>query len=272
MTLYKILLFILVVFMVCAFNQASAQEFVVAGLVSFWTFDKNTIEEEMVKDVWGTADGKIVGAKTVAGKINEGLGFDGSSTYVEIDEDENLDITDAMSIDAWINISSWELDPNRNVIMARYDQNQSKRYVQFALNPDNGLATYMGYNNGASYYQTQKGGRNEDWEGVWVHVAFTWDHSDGGLSKLYVDGQEITSYANQEALEEPLVPYDIPWVIGAMPGLSRYFNGTIDEVRIYNRRLTDDEIERNFNVERNDVAVDPGGKLAATWGRAKLDI
>lgn len=267
---YRISIIALVVLVVCAVAQVEAQEFVTAGLVSFWTFDRDTIDGDTVKDVWGGNDGKMTDTVAAVGMVNEGLEFNGSSSLIDIDEDPSLDITDAMSMDAWIKISVWQADPNRNIIMARYNAGENKRYLQFALNPDNGLATYMGYSNGTAYFQTQKGGQNLDWIDQWVHVAFTWDHSDGGLSKLYVNGEEIGAYANQEPLEEPLVPYDVPWTIGAMAHNSRFFSGVMDEVRIYNRRLSDDEITRNFNARSNIIAVQPAGKLAATWGEAKL--
>jgi hypothetical protein len=267
---HRLSLLALVVFMVCSVSGVEGQEFVTDGLVSFWTFDRNTISGDTVEDVWGNNNGKVTDAQIAAGKINEGLEFNGSSSLVTIEEDKSLDITDAMSIEAWIKMSAWQADPNRNVIMARYDQDQNKRYLQFSINPDNGLAAYMGYSNGTAYFQTQKGGTNRDWIGEWVHVAFTWDYSDGGLAKLYVNGEEIGSYQDQQALEEPLVPYNIPWIIGAMPPQSRYFAGVIDEVRIYNKRLSDEEIKRNFNVKSNNVAVQPAGKLATTWSDVKV--
>jgi hypothetical protein len=266
---HKLLSVVLIIFFVCIVGALEAQEFVTDGLVSFWTFDQNTINGETVEDVWGGVDGKAIETKVVAGKISEGMEFNGSGSMVEIDRDEKLDITDAISMDAWINISEWLADPNRNVIIARYDQARNMRGLQFSLNPDNGLATYMGHSNGTAYFQTQKGGRNEDWIGQWVHVAFTWDHSDDGLCRLYVDGEEIGSYANQEALEEPLLLFDIPWVIGAMPAQSRYFSGIIDELRVYNRRLSDDEVLQNYNVKSNSVAVEHVSKVVTVWGEIK---
>ena len=48
----------------------------------------------------------------------------------------------------------------------------------------------------------------------------------------------------------------------------RYFEGLIDELGIYDRALTDDEIERNFNAK--GLAVSPQKKLAITWGEIKV--
>jgi len=107
--------------------------------------------------------------------------------------------------------------------------------------------------------------------GIWLHVAATWDKSDGGLAKLYINGQELASYANRTEWEDSLTTNDLPLSIGAMPGLERVMDGIIDEVRIYNRRLNDEEIMSNFSTESNVFAfVVPSGKLATRWGDIKL--
>ena len=55
------------------------------GLVSYWSFDKETIEGETVKDVWGSNDGKIEGApRVVKGKVAEGMEFNGSNQSVNV--------------------------------------------------------------------------------------------------------------------------------------------------------------------------------------------
>ena len=47
----------------------------------------------------------------------------------------------------------------------------------------------------------------------------------------------------------------------------RYFEGLIDEVGIYNKVLTENEIKTNFNSQ--GLAVSPQGKLAVAWGEIK---
>ena len=45
-------------------------------------------------------------------------------------------------------------------------------------------------------------------------------------------------------------------------------NGIIDEVRIYNRALNESEVKVNMNSD--GTAVNPAGKVAATWGDIKV--
>jgi hypothetical protein len=266
---YKIPLFVLVLLMLWLADQVNAQEFVTDGLISFWTFDGDTIDGNTVNDVWGSNHGESVDTKIVDGKIGQALAFNGSSSLVSIPDAPVFELTDAIALEAWVNINLWEV-PNRHIIMAKYNQDQTKRYVQFAMKNDVGLSAFLGYSNGSAYMQVQAGNKPAEWVGEWVHVALTWDKSDGGVPLLYANGKRLEKYQDQQKLEDDLSLNDLPWTIGAMPGFDRFFSGMIDEVRIYNRRLTDEEIERNFNAKSNSVAVQPAGKLAATWGEAKL--
>ena len=43
----------------------------------------------------------------------------------------------------------------------------------------------------------------------------------------------------------------------------------VDEVRLYNRVLTPDEVKQNYRVMSNELAVLPKGKLTVTWGALK---
>ncbi len=50
-----------------------------------------------------------------------------------------------------------------------------------------------------------------------------------------------------------------------------WFDGFIDEVAIYNRDLSEDEVAANFDAEANTAtAVQPSDKLAHTWGAIKV--
>ena len=74
------------------------------GLVSFWTFDKSDIDGKTVKDVWGKNHGTIEGnPKKVEGKVEEVMEFDGADDFVDCGSDASLDITDAITIQVWIN-------------------------------------------------------------------------------------------------------------------------------------------------------------------------
>jgi hypothetical protein len=63
---------------------------------------------------------------------------------------------------------------------------------------------------------------------------------------------------------------DAPLVF--MVHYERWFKGMIDEVAIFNRAITDKEITQIMGGLQNVLAVDPKGKLAATWSQLKSSL
>ena len=95
---------------------------------------------------------------------------------------------------------------------------------------------------------------------TWYHVVGSWD---GKEAHLYVDGRLRGS------VEVPgLLASTVNLYIGQRPqdGGKNFFNGIIDEVRIYDHPLSIAEIQQNMKV---GLAVDPAEKLASTWGNTK---
>ncbi len=71
--------------------NASAKTIVTDGLVSYWTFDRTTINNRTVEDVWGENDATIVGnPKVVRGYLKQGLALDGVGDYVSLPIGVNL--------------------------------------------------------------------------------------------------------------------------------------------------------------------------------------
>jgi concanavalin A-like lectin/glucanase superfamily protein/Big-like domain-containing protein len=77
--------------------------------------------------------------------------------------------------------------------------------------------------------------------GVWQHVAATYD---GATARFYVDGVEVASRAFAGNVGD-----SNSWQIGAYgSSASGFFDGVIDEVRIYDRALTRSEIEGDMSI------------------------
>jgi hypothetical protein len=63
---------------------------------------------------------------------------------------------------------------------------------------------------------------------------------------------------------------NVKWWIGAMYAQDRWFNGLIDEVRIWDRALSEKEIKENMNKGSVELlAVNKKGKLTTAWGWIK---
>ena len=97
---------------------------------------------------------------------------------------------------------------------------------------------------------------------AWHHIVVTFDGSQG---KLYLDGVnyvDIPVSGELSSEEEPLHIGD--------GRDERHFSGAVDEARIYNRALSEDEVVQNFEATLNSLSVAPRSKLVGLWGRLRV--
>jgi hypothetical protein len=76
---------------------------------------------------------------------------------------------------------------------------------------------------------------------TWSHLATTYD---GAMLRLYVNGTQ----AGAQALSGAMAISNNPLRIGGNSALGEYFQGRIDEVRVYNRALSQTEIQTDMNT------------------------
>jgi len=158
-----------------------------------------------------------------------GLWFDGVDDYVRVPHSPSLDITNAITIAAWVYPTSLlSLAPR---IVSKETGAGTNSYNLLILSSDR---TFRFYTGGAS----RVGGGTVTLH-AWQHVAVTWD-SVSQLPRLYVNGSLVATGAAYSG-PIPSTTYDV--LIGNNPTNERQFHGIIDDVRIYNRALSDDEIK-----------------------------
>jgi len=184
------------------------------------------------------------------------------SNYVEIPASPNLDTGEEITFETWINLNS--LTANWSTIYSKNSQSTAAGFHWIYIYQDERLA-YQ-YANGANFVTLSA---RVNWEfGKWTHIAITHkiDGNDGGVVKWYIDGQQIheEKHADKAAT-----------VVGGKVSLGTYqsniapdryaLDGMLDEVRLSPWVKTDAEIVASMNA----FAVEPGHKLANTWGRIK---
>jgi hypothetical protein len=199
------------------------------SLIGCWRMESDT--GSIVQDASGFGNhGTIMGAPLrVTGKIGRAMEFDGIDDYVLAGRDPSLDISDALTVIAWIYAPSF---PYIGTIIHRwYDGTQPDRgfafqiregaYVRFGVGHDVNLFDF------SFPFETNR----------WYHVAGVWD---GNTMTVYVDGDTIGTLPTSG----PYTNQDVDLAIGVDPmPLNNYFRGKIDEVRIYKRALSQTEIQ-----------------------------
>jgi hypothetical protein len=220
------------------FSVAAAQTCVQppAGLVSWWPGEGNA------QDIIGPNDGTLQGGTTFAlGMVGQAFRFDGVDDYVQVPHDPSLNPDSALTIEAWIHSASTE---GPRIIVAKWnddtgdwsyifkDHNDSdKLRIELSESIHNDLADLEG---GTSIAL-----------GTWVHVATTYNSGEG-IVRLYFNGVEDASLAvgSGRLIDASLTDL----LIGAHSFGIENFAGLIDEVSIYNRALSAEEIAAIFDA------------------------
>ena len=100
--------------------------------------------------------------------------------------------------------------------------------------------------------------------GKWVHVCF-WLNVEETSRKIYIDGEMAAEDAGKVGIAYKGNAGDT--MVGSWGATGQKFNGAIDEVQVWDRALTEKEIQATMG----DIAtsVDPTDRLATTWGDIK---
>jgi hypothetical protein len=204
-----------------------------AGLVAAYGFSEGV--GTTVADLSGhSITGTIVGASwTTAGKYGNALSFNGSSSYVDLGNPAALQITGSMTLEAWI--KSAGNPPDDGQIVAQ----SSGLGWQLKTSPDTGPRTFGIQVTGTSGTNAQRYSTTVPTLNAWYHIAGVFDAAAGTLS-TYVNGV-LDNGILRNAVPTVQVDQAINVNIGRRSG-GFYFNGIIDEVRIYNRALSQSEI------------------------------
>ncbi len=262
-------------------HNGYTEPIVTDGLVSYWTFDEQDIAGGTVKDVWGENDGKIVGnPKVVGGQVGEALEFDGSDDYVNLTNLGDFgEKVGASTFEAWVKTSfkkEWTtlfkvLDQGCNMAWAIDVNRSAKAGFPFAADI-------------VHYYVRQKSAAGCNAiaveiefalsDGKWHHIVF--GIVDPGKSEvsLYMDGEPQEIIVGDAKKLDTFIPFVEPVYIGAANNrgnVERHFPGVIDEVRIYDRPLTADEVTRNFK-SKIGLSVQAAEKLPIVWGNLKTRL
>lgn len=242
------------------------------GLVSYWTFNEGDIDDDIVMDVWGDNHGTIMGKpKMVEGKVGECLEFNGIDDSVRVENVPSMNFGEGdFSVEAWIQLNAWLAEQEYNIIGKAASQEGSPGWqLEGSTWGTPGQKSCFIFANTAS----------GDWDAnafehanfsydidQWHHVVFT---RSGGMVKQYVDGAFVVEEENNAFSTN--VDNDVNLDIGGRgpAGAPIPWEGLIDEVRIYNRVLDEDEVKQNFVAEGLAV-TGSAEKLALTWGGIKV--
>ena len=223
------------------------------ALVLYCNFEEGS--GDTVKDQASGLSGMISGADwTENGKIGGGMEFTAGDNFVEFPADPVLDITEAITMEAWVYANQVQGDSG---VMGRRTGGNAGGYCMQWTNAMFETWMHKGGWQGTRGMQTLQPDTEE-----WHHIAAVYTGSE---VIQYVDGEVDAKLALSGALDSQEEVFRIGQ---AQTGLESMF-GIIDEVAVYSRALSADEITTDMNQGVIPAAVSPNGNLATTWGKVK---
>ncbi len=218
------------------------------GLVSWWPGDNSTA------DIVGGQHGSLEGGAALGatGIVEDAFSFSAARGSIRVPYDPGsplFNLTDTFTYELWVNLLS-AAPPLQNEAGSPLIQRQqclnawpsaelgavgngSNLFVRFTLNSAN-LSTHVFFDS-SPILRT----------GVWHHVAATYDRGSASVM-LYVDGTNVFSGSYSQSIWKPTTPLWIGGVpkpqAGNPPCWEEYVEANIDEVSIYNRALSSNEI------------------------------
>lgn len=219
------------------------------GLIAYWSFDEGT--GDTAKDYSGNKkDGKVVGAKWAKQKKGYALEFDGTSSYVDTQLVQLAET--GYTIEAWVKTTA-----DQGTIVQDRGSGPGLS-ITLAIGP---CCSAGGKGNWCPSSTAGVPAIGVDSDNIWVGVNATTPVNDGKWHhivgvwlgdtnfKIYIDGKDASGPT--ASIGSPTPPFrgegnttiggsHVPWNFFG-------FSGLIDEVRIYNRALSDKEIADHYN-------------------------
>lgn len=192
--------------------------------------------------------GIIAGAEPTPGRTGQGLSMSGLGVYARADAAPHINNLSAFSVSAWIKPNSLGQNNHGAIISKSSGEDDHMPVGGWSLSLSDSVSNTISFSVDFDNNHLQRvAAANSIRIGEWNHVLVTWD---GGRSysgvHIYINGEEV-AYSwdeNGEGLRETDATSHL--YIGNNPALNEAFDGIIDEVRIHNRVVSLEEIDRVF--------------------------
>ncbi|MFH2027810.1 MAG: LamG-like jellyroll fold domain-containing protein, partial [Nanoarchaeota archaeon] len=215
------------------------------SLILMYNFDNvsalgenNTYVVDVVKGTNNATGVNFDGNEIVSGKYNKAIYFDGTGEYMYSTDLTQLEGRDEMSVEAWIKpATSGAANSNRQIVSKWYGTDST--FDLGYRNLDSNTLTFGIYTDGVYSAPSNQNIDNTD---GWVYLVGTYNSTH---LKLYINGELDNTSLGSGALKNSGQNLVIGCYSSACSS-SYNFNGMIDEVRIWNRSLTSDEIQQQY--------------------------
>lgn len=206
------------------------------GLIGFWSGDGNA------SDIAGTNNGTLQnGAGFAIGKVGQSFKLDGVDDAILLGNSPSLNVN-SVTLEAWINTNDIPAGGLKNVVSKWGFDGQVDSYLLSIVKIGGAIRVFGAIGTGVGGDSGLFGG--EILPNSWTHIAMTYNAADGD-NRLFINGAQVASRTRTGGI----FASNLNVYIGREDSNQvRQFNGSIDEVSIYNRALLQNEISSNYNA------------------------
>jgi len=200
------------------------------GPTAAYAFDETS--GTTAKDSAGTHTGTVANGTWVEGKYGKALSFNGTSSCVSVPNSADLQLSGSFTLSAWVKPST--LKQGAPIFFKEDEPGSFSSYsLYFGAFEEGYVSGYVAEPSGYAEVEAAE----KLTAGTWAHESMT---SDGTTLRLYQNGKQVDTASAKAVLES-----EGPLLIGCTKtfGGGEYFNGVIDNVRVYNKALSAPEIE-----------------------------
>jgi hypothetical protein len=221
------------------------------GLVAYYPFNGNANDESGNGNDGTLHPGQFGGLKKQVkdrhGKLGQAYFFDGHST-ITVENHPSLNFSDAMTISVWVNQGdNSRLGPG---VICNGDRSNNGAGFSYGLNASSFSADS---GDGRPRFLLSNTERSKEWfvnlssweiknSREWNHVVATYN---GKSAQVYLNGK---LEANAPAKNQKIQAYKRPIIIGMVDHLA--FGGEMDDLRLYNRGLSAEEVKALYDLEK----------------------
>ena len=190
-------------------------------------------------------------------KFGKALELNGESDWVEVPHADILTVDESVTVMAWINTERHQGPGGQRWQGIVAKSNGPRSYSFYTESPSECLHLSVGGGGSVCNGKVEL----EKWQHVVAQV-------DDGTHRYWINGEKVGEFGGKPP---PPGKADTDSVlVGKTHENQRELLGLIDEVRIWNRALSEEEVNEQMEMGYFEIfAVDPRQKLATTWGQLK---
>jgi hypothetical protein len=234
------------------------------GLIAHWEMDEES--GSTVADSVGTNNGTAIGTSLANGIVNKGRHFNGTSDYIEFSSSyppTNKGASNTFTVSAWFKTTdTHQIDTEST---SGYPGTSGQKYLfypsQDGTNTDSGMGVSVGingisiYEHDDSYLPALAVYNGPVPSGEWNHLCVVYNNKQ---PNIYLNGSLV-----RVGLTSPKNTVYSPFIIGG--GTYGYFQGEVDEVKLYNTAKTPQEIFKEYKSIKQTFDEKKNAGLLAYW-------